>query len=87
MLISNFNADPKVCLTMCRGAAPVTLLQHWTVDAGCYLSLGKSFSNTKARAEDEMSCALRVVMGGHCVASQWHPLRCVFVNHLIFILQ
>ena len=57
------------------------------VDVGCYLSLGKSFSNTKARAEDEMSCALRVVMGGHCVASQWHPLRCVFVNHLIFILQ
>ena len=55
---------------MCRGAAPVTLLQHWTVDVGCYLSLGKSFSNTKARAEDEMSCALRVVMGGHCVASQ-----------------
>ena len=67
--------------------APVTLLQPWTVDVGCYLSLGKSFSNTKARAEDEMSCALRVVMGGHCVASQWHPLRCVFVNHLIFILQ
>ena len=85
MLISNFNADPKVCLTMCRGAAPVN--SATTLDVGCYLSLGKSFSNTKARAEDEMSCALRVVMGGHCVASQWHSLRCVFVNHLIFILQ
>ena len=67
--------------------SPCVAARRQSLDVGCYLSLGKSFSNTKARAEDEMSCALRVVMGGHCVASQWHPLRCVFVNQLIFILQ